>query len=77
MIQYKIRLLSIFVIVFQRFYDVLKFRKTILATLQDLKFKVKKFEQTSKTVYFLIYVFVSFVFFLYVCVTVSYVVLFS
>ena len=70
MIQYKIRLLSIFVIVFQRFYDVLKFRKTILATLQDLKFKVKKFEQTSKTVYFLIYVFVSFVFFLYVCVTV-------
>ena len=70
MIQYKIRLLSIFVIVFQRFYDVLKFRKTILATLQDLKFKVKKFEQTSNTVYFLIYVFVSFVFFLYVCVTV-------
>ena len=70
MIQYKIRLLSIFVIVFQSFYDVLKFRKTILATLQDLKFKVKKFEQTSKTVYFLIYVFVSFVFFLYVCVTV-------
>jgi len=58
MIQYKIRLLSIFVIVFQRFYDVLKFRKTILATLQDLKFKVKKFEQTSKTVYFLFYVFV-------------------
>ena len=57
MIQYKIRLLSIFVIVFQRFYDVLKFRKTIIATLQDLKFKVKKFEQTSKTVYFLINVF--------------------
>ena len=57
MIQYKIRLLSIFVIVFQSFYDVLKFRKTILATLQDLKFKVKKFEQTSKTVYFLINVF--------------------
>ena len=58
MIQYKIRLLSIFVIIFQRFYEVLKFRKTMLATLQDLKFKVKKFEQTSKTVYFLFYVFV-------------------
>ena len=29
----------------------------MLATLQDLKFKVKKFEQTSKTVYFLINVF--------------------
>ena len=57
MIQYKIRLLSIFVIIFQRFYEVLKFRKTMLATLQDLKFKVKKFEQTSKTVYFLINVF--------------------
>ena len=40
MIQYKIRLLSIFVIVFQSFYDVLKFRKTMLAAIHYLKFKV-------------------------------------